>query len=263
VFHVGPGTARHPTTAGSQSLRIDVAPTGERLLLGAGDGGVDLVPLAEPGKARRLGTHDGLFGVALSPDGRWAVTAGRQGPADRPEDAIRIWDVARGTLVRRLPHEGEYPGAAFSPDGRWLVTGVRSAFFFWEVGSWDLKVRLPREPRSLFSSVAFARDGGLLALAQGRNRIHLHDAVTLRQLATLEVPGPIDLTGLSLSPDGTQLAATTQQDVVALWDLRRLRQELAALDLDWERPPYPPAEPVPEAAWVLTVEVLPAPPGSR
>jgi serine/threonine protein kinase/WD40 repeat protein len=263
LLHVGPGKLLRATTAGCRSLRIDVARSGEALLLGAGDGGVDLVPLAEPRRARRLGTHDGLFGVALSPDGRWAVTAGRQGDADRPEDAIRIWDVASGTLVRSLRLEGEYPGAAFSPDGRRLVTGVRSAFLFWEVGSWELKTRLPREPRSLFSSVAFSRDGGLLALAQGRNRIHLHDAATLRQLATLEAPGAIDLTGLSLSPDGTRLAAATQQDVVALWDLRRLRQELAALDLDWEMLPYPPAKPVAEAAWPLTVEILPVPTGPR
>jgi serine/threonine protein kinase/WD40 repeat protein len=258
LLHVGPGTLVRATTSDSRSRRIDLARTGESLLLGAGDGEVDVLSLTKPGQVRRLGTHEGLFGVALSPDGRWAVTAGHQGNADRPEDALRIWDVAQGLLVRRLPHEGEYPGAAFSPDGRWLVTGVRSAFFFWEVGSWELKAQLPREPRSLFCSVAFARDAGLLALAQDRNHIHLHDAVTLRQLARLQVPGPVDLTGLSLSPDGTRLAAATQQDVVVLWDLRRLRQELAALDLDWEMPPYPPAKPVAEAAWVLTVEVLPA-----
>jgi hypothetical protein len=242
------------TTAGSQSLRIDVAGAGETLLLGAGDGGVDLVPLAEPGRARRLGTHDGFFGVALSPDGRWAVTAGRQG-ADRPDDAVRIWDVARGTLVHRLPHEGEYPAVAFSPDGRRLVTGVRSEFFFWKAGSWELEARLPRGHRSVHSAIAFARDGGLLALAQGRNRIGLHDAATLRHLATLEIPGPTSLSGLSLSPDGTRLAATTEYHVVALWDLRRLRQELAALDLDWELPPYPAAGHAAEPVHALTVEI--------
>jgi hypothetical protein len=99
----------------------------------------------------------------------------------------------------------------------------------------------------------------LLALAQGRNRIPLHDAATLRHLATSETPaGPASLTGLSLSPDGTRLAANTDYYVLAFWDLRRLRQELTALDLDWEMPPYPspphddrPVEP-------LKVEVLPA-----
>jgi serine/threonine protein kinase/WD40 repeat protein len=228
ALHVGPGAILRATTANSRSLRMDVAGTGESLLLGAGDEGVYLVPRGEPGRARRLGTHDGLFGVALSPDGRWAVTG------DGVGDAVHVWDAARGALVQRLPHRGGYGGATFSPDGRWLVTGVRSDFCFWEVGSWRLKARLPRDPRSLFSSVAFTRDGGLLALVEGRNRIRLHEAATLRQLATLETPGGrASLTGLALSPDGTRLAATTDCNVIALWDLHRLRQELAALDLDW------------------------------
>ena len=99
----------------------------------------------------------------------------------------------------------------------------------------------------------------MLALGQGRNRIDLYDAATLRRLATLEIPpGPASLTGLSLSPDGTRLAATTDYNVIALWDLRRLRQELAALDLDWEMPPYPPSGQDAEPAEALTAEVLPA-----
>jgi WD40 repeat protein len=256
---IGPGTLLRATNADSRSLRIDTAGRGKWLLLGAEDGGMDLVPLAEAGGARRLGTHECLFGVALSPDGRWAVSAGDSGG-----DAFCIWDVAQGTFVRRLPHQGAYPGAAFSPEGRWLVTGVRSDFCFWEVGSWERKAGLSRDPRSLFSSVAFARDGGLLALVDGRNRIGLHDAVTLRHLATLETPaGPASLTGLSLSPDGTRLAAATDYGVIALWDLHRLRHELAALDLDWEMPPYPPAGPPAELVPGLTVEILAAPAGPR
>jgi WD40 repeat protein len=215
---------------------------------------LDLVPLAEPDRTRRLGTHDGLSGVALSPDGCWAASASRL------NNAVRIWDVAQGTLVRQLPTDGEYPGATFSPDGRQLVTGVRNDFFFWDVGSWELKARLPRAPRSLFSSVAFTRDGRLLAVVEGRNRIHLRDAATLRLLATLETPGGrASLTGLSLSPDGTLLAATTDYNVVALWDLHRLRQELAAMDLDWELPPYPSAGQAVGPRQPLNVEVLPGP----
>jgi serine/threonine protein kinase/WD40 repeat protein len=250
ALRIGPGTVVRATAADSLSLRIDSASTGEALLLGAGDGGVDVVFPAGPGRARRLGRHDGLFGVALSPDGRWAVSVGGTG------DSVRIWDVARGALLRRLPHGGGYGGATFSPDGRWLVTGFHgSDYCFWEVGSWELKTRLSRGPRSLFSPVAFARDGGLLALAQDRSRIHLHDAVTLRHLATLDIPGPLSLTGLSLSPEGARLAAATNYHMIALWDLRRLRQELAALDLDWELPPYPAAGHAAEPVRALTVAI--------
>jgi hypothetical protein len=42
--------------------------------------------------------------------------------------------------------------------------------------------------------------------------------------------------------------------VIALWDLRRLRQELATLGLDWEVAPYPPARHT-EPVRALTVEV--------
>jgi WD40 repeat protein len=256
-LRVGPGTVLRASNADGRSLRIDVAGTGQSLLLGAGDGGVDLVPLADPGKARRVGIHDGLFGVALSPDGRWAVSAALR------VEPVSVWDVARGTLVRRLPHSGEYPGATFSPDSRTLVTGARTEFCFWEVGSWTLKARLPRPPRSLYSQVAFARDGRLLALGQGRNRIELYDAASLRRLAALENPGPASLSGVSLSPDGTRLAATTEDNVIALWDLRRIRQELAALDLDWEMPPYPPSGQAAGPVAALTAEVLTAPTSPR
>ncbi len=38
--------------------------------------------------------------------------------------------------------------------------------------------------------------------------------------------------------------------------LRRLRQELAALNLDWERPPYPPEGRVADVVDALAVEVI-------
>jgi serine/threonine protein kinase/WD40 repeat protein len=256
TLRVGPGTVLRSTTGDGQSLRIAVAATGERLLLGAGDGGLDLVPLAEPGPARRLGAHDCLSGVALSPDGRWAASAGGA------DDAVCVWDVARGAVVRRFPYGGDaWCGATFSPDGRWLVIAVRTDFRFLEVGSWEEKARLERGPQSLCSSVTFTPDGRLLAVVDGRKRVQLYDVAGLppRRLATLEIPGSANVSGLSLSPDGARLAANTEQHVIALWDLRRLRQELAALDLDWETPPYPPAEAAGEPVQPLTVEIQGAP----
>ena len=257
ALSVGPGTVVRRTSSSSESLRIDVASKGDWLLVGAGDGGLDLVPMSKPSGARRLDAQQALACVALSPDGNWAVSVGRNaGDPVTAEEFVRIWDVTRGIVVQSLPViPGQHPGAAFSPDGRWLVTGVRSEYCFREVGSWEVKARLPREPRSIHCRIAFSGDGQLLALAQGYNRIELRDAATLRHLATLQSPGRDYLTGLSLSADGTRLAAAIHWELIALWDLRRLRQELAALDLDWEMPPYPSAAHAGEPVQPLTVEV--------
>jgi serine/threonine protein kinase/WD40 repeat protein len=258
ALRVCPGQPLWSTTAAADSLRARIDRAGRWLILAENARDVNLLPLDGSGKAHRLGSHEGLCGVALSPDGAWAASAGG------PDDTVCVWDVARGTLARRLPHgRNNYCAVTFSPDGRWLVTNVRSEFLVWEVGSWELKHRLPRHLRSLEGYVAFADDGRLLALASARNVVELYDPATWRHLATVKTPGRKDLTGLALSPDGSRLAATTADEALALWDLRRLRQELAALGLDWEMTPYPPAEPVAEAAWALTVEVLPAATGSR
>jgi serine/threonine protein kinase/WD40 repeat protein len=228
VLPVGPGTVLRRTTAASESLRFQVASRGQWLILASGRRDVDLVPLAEGASARHLGRHDGVDWVALSPDARWAVSAGGE-----KAGAVRVWDVARGALVRQLPHEGGYYTPVFSPDGRWLVTSTRREFRFWQTGSWQRKGQLPRHPRSLYGFAAFSRDGRLLALAHGHNFIDLHDAVSLKHLARLETPGLKILTGLGLSPDGGRLAAATTGNVLGLWDLRRLRGELAVLGLDW------------------------------
>jgi serine/threonine protein kinase/WD40 repeat protein len=262
TLRIGPGTVVRASDAAGRTLRMAVDGSGRALVLGSEDGGMEFVPLAEPDKARKLEIEEEASTVALSPDGHWAASAGRFG------GGIRVWDVGRGALARRLPLEGSfgnYLGATFSPDGGTLVTGDWSKFGFWDVGSWELKATLPRGPRSLSTLVAFARDGRLLALGQDRKRIELYDPATRQRLATLELPtGPADLAGgLGLSPDGTRLAATTDRDVVALWDLRRLRRELAALDLDWEMPPYPPAGPIAKPMEPLAVEILGTPTSPR
>ena len=54
-------------------------------------------------------------------------------------------------------------------------------------------------------------------------------------------PSPVPMTtaALAFSPGGRRLAAATEQHVVIVWDLARIRAELAAMDLDLELPQLP------------------------
>jgi WD40 repeat protein len=86
------------------------------------------------------------------------------------------------------------------------------------------------------------------------------DGLTLERLATLEPPESYYTTDLAFSPDGALLAQFTNRNgIVHLWDLRRLRAELAAMGLDWDHPPYPPARADSSAPWQVTLALQDAP----
>jgi hypothetical protein len=59
-------------------------------------------------------------------------------------------------------------------------------------------------------------------------------------LARLEDPNGDTPWDVSFTRDGSRLLVCTGQGI-QVWDLRRIRAELAQRDLDWDAPPYPPA----------------------
>jgi tetratricopeptide (TPR) repeat protein len=73
-------------------------------------------------------------------------------------------------------------------------------------------------------------------------RLDLVEPDSGRQLAAFEAPGELCVEWFCLSPDGSRLAAGLKEDVVQLWDLRLIRRQLTERGLDWDLPPYPPAE---------------------
>ena len=98
-------------------------PDGENLL--AGDGRfVDMWNVRSGMKLRRVGEHPELFyGLAVSPDGKYAATACDDGRA-------YLWDIQSGAKILAVP---DIPGdmtkiedVAFTPDGREFVIRDRS-----------------------------------------------------------------------------------------------------------------------------------------
>src|SRR5262249_53649781 len=164
---------------------------------------------------------------------------------------VCVWDVRRRRLERILtPRADEASSSStyyvgFSADGRWLVLCAPAntdgyAYYFWRVGTWERGQRIDQEGNgTAWRPPAFTGDGRLMALGIAPDQVMLADAATGRELARLATLHSVTPAPIVFSPDGTLLIAGTNQNTVLVWDLRRIRDQLAPMGLDWDAPPYP------------------------
>jgi tetratricopeptide (TPR) repeat protein len=193
--------------------------------------------------------------LAVSPDGRWIALS------DAPGQQVSLFDADTGKLLRELPLESCWGPLGFSPDGRWLwALDTRHRCHFWRTATWQHTP--PVDPAT---PPAFAPDSRILAVETGQGRIRLLDPDTRKEFVVLEDPyQDLSYAGMTFSRDGTRLITISHRATQAIhvWDLRRLRAELAEMGLDWQQDPYPPAPPAPKAPARFVVDRgrLPLPP---
>jgi serine/threonine protein kinase/WD40 repeat protein len=246
---IGPprGLGNNPLVISSTDGGADLSADGRVLAVGKRNKGAVVLYLDQPGKEVLLRPQYDVRCVALSPNGRWVVTCSHW--SDPRYKSARIWDASSGKHVHDLPLDVSST-AAFSPNGRWLATETAGlGCKLWEVDTW-------REVRHLGGlGFAFSPDSRLVAVGEKHGPIRLVLVETGREVARLTAPEPNWYCPVCFSPDGAHLIAT-HGDFKGLyvWDLRRIRAQLAGLDLDWEAPPYPLAAPRPGAP--LRVEVV-------
>jgi WD40 repeat protein len=154
----------------------------------------------------------GVNALAFSPDSKRLVSVA-QGDG---EGAVRVWDLAAATELRRPAVRTAGIGAAVSPDGTLLAIGSRV------LDLWDLRssthIRELRCPGDVVISPAFSPGGRLIA-GNCRGVITVWDVASG---ATRFQVGQNDLGNsgiVGFSPDGRFLAASAGQDAFALYDL--------------------------------------------
>src|SRR5206468_1147679 len=107
-------------------------------------------------KLRTLEGHSGsVRGVAVSPDGRRAVSASA-------DNTLKVWDLESGRELRTLEgHSGSVRGVAVSPDGRHAVSASNDK----TLKLWDLQ--------SGMLVATFSADAAVLCCAFARAEIIL------------------------------------------------------------------------------------------
>ena len=156
--------------------------------------------------------HGAPVNVArLSPNGRLAVTAGRDGVA-------LIWDVRRGTRLQRLETGSPVNDARFSPDGQLVATaGADGVAAIWRVSDGRM-LSVLRGHTGAIVALVFSRDGKRLGTASADSTARIWD---VRSGASKELQGHTSgLTSLAFNPDGSLLATASIDADARVWNAR-------------------------------------------
>jgi WD40 repeat protein len=198
-----------------------------------------------PEQALHLKPHKDCRTVAVSPDGKLVATGAHNAPG------LKVWDAATGQLLREFLLDTMYTWPSFSADGNWLYNQAGES---WRVRDWT---EGPPHPGGKFCPVTSDPQCRLAACGGNKGFIPLIDPATGRELARLEDPHQDGLLELTFSRDGALLIGiTNDSSCVRVWDLRKIRQGLDQLGLDWAAPPYPPApSPVPDGRAVKPLQI--------
>jgi WD40 repeat protein len=153
--------------------------------------------------------------IALSPDGRWLISAGRG-------SQLRLIDVrtlAGIRLFRSVMKERLFSCVAFSPDSRNLAIASvaqldgRPEIEVWDVAAARLVHEFPIE--HAVQSIAYSPDGQVLVTAGGQSAPTTWDATTGERLATW----PESRYPVAFSPDGEVLALPQMDGTVKLLEV--------------------------------------------
>ena len=169
--------------------------------------------------------------VAFSRDGTLASVGQEDlGPGSEANTisalpTIKLWDVATQANIATFGYYKAGVSIAFSPEGTPLASGRWQEIELWDVET-QASIAILEGHTNWVHSVAFSRDGVILASGAQDNTVKLWDVVVQQDIATLPHTGLVH--SVAFSPDGAILASGSADRTVKLWDVVT-QQDIATL----------------------------------
>jgi WD40 repeat protein len=193
------------------------SPDGSRVWGGAVDGTLTGWDVESGEPAQSFAGHQAeVVSVAISPDGRYALTAGAS------DGTARLWNletIERARVRVFSPEAGFVLDVAFSPDGHYALASTASGVaLMWAVDGGELVRQFALEAPAGMPSLALSPDGVTLAAGSRFGEVVLFEVETGQQLRVLS--GHTDVVrDLAFSPDGLRLISASADGTARLWDV--------------------------------------------
>ncbi len=158
-----------------------------------------------------IGHHGPINSVAMSIDGKMAVTAGGW-----PDPVMRIWDLRAGEMKMIVPFEGYVGAVAMSPDGRYIAGGGMTGVIY----VWD-----SRKGKWVSAFTGHTSPITAMTIDPSGRYVVSGDSSGIMKVWKIGRIGPYKsyfahdsgITDLSFSPDGRFLVSTSLDGKIKVW----------------------------------------------
>lgn len=161
---------------------VDVSNNGDHLLIGKSNGGVQHITLATGRRLEFLGHTERINSIAMSPNGRYALTGGNDYKA-------YLWDTKSAQIIHTFSHPSRVTKVALDPTGRYAFTAdSKDLAQIWDIQTGEQISRLQFSARQqIFSAVRFSPDGRFIATGAPSRKLALWDVQTGQELQQWQV----------------------------------------------------------------------------
>lgn len=194
-----------------------LSPDDKRLITFHGGGSVRVTELSSKKRIRDWNQvhNGGIWGAALSHDGKIIATAGRDGFA-------RVLAIDTGLVLYELKHPQSTNGLAFTRTGRYLVTGCQDSIIrVFDMADGTEIRQLKGHEQGSITDIQFSSDEKIMATSGMDRTIRIWDMEDFEHpLLKTTLDAHADLAfGVAISPDGEYLASAGWDDRVNVWKI--------------------------------------------